>query len=230
MKPRSRASDLPGQRHRSDSSHASRAARGASNADNQPVFKSKRPAAVSWQGTHAWVSAQIVFDSQACDDNGAIFAHDVIVRRSAIRWPTRACCEVEPSKPHSGRLPRSLVGPEKTFVFGTKLLGRFTSIHPDGLSLDRPVLVFVGFQKHAASQPQSRWGCESLCAHSANQTASSPRSPVRIRIASSMPTMKILPSPMRPVLAVFSIDSITWFTWLSAMTSSILTFGTKSTT
>jgi len=33
----------------------------------------------------------------------------------------------------------------------------------------------------------------------AGQTASAPRSPVRIRMASSIVEMKILPSPMRPI-------------------------------
>jgi hypothetical protein len=40
------------------------------------------------------------------------------------------------------------------------------------------------------------------------QIASAPRSPVRMRIACSTSKTKILPSPMRPVRAAFSIASI----------------------
>src|SRR6478752_796927 len=60
------------------------------------------------------------------------------------------------------------------------------------------------------------------------QIASSARSPVRIRTASSTGLTKILPSPMRPVLALFSMASITWWTIWSGTTISSFTFGTKS--
>src|SRR5580704_14188022 len=60
--------------------------------------------------------------------------------------------------------------------------------------------------------------------------ASSPRSPVRMRTASSTGTTKIFPSPMRPVLALFSMASITSLTRLSGTTTSTFTLGTKSTT
>jgi hypothetical protein len=60
--------------------------------------------------------------------------------------------------------------------------------------------------------------------------ASSPRSPVRMRTASSICETKIFPSPIRPVFAVFSMASITWVTSASGTTISILILGTKSTT
>jgi hypothetical protein len=48
-----------------------------------------------------------------------------------------------------------------------------------------------------------------LVAHSDPQIASEPRSPVRMRIACSTSMTKILPSPIRPVRAAFSIASTT---------------------
>ncbi len=58
-------------------------------------------------------------------------------------------------------------------------------------------------------------------------TAASPRSPVRIRIASSMLETKILPSPMRPVCAELRIASTAFSTISSSMMSSSFTFGQK---
>ena len=60
--------------------------------------------------------------------------------------------------------------------------------------------------------------------------ASGPRSPVRIRITSSTGTIKILPSPTRPVAAASQIASIARSTMLSSSTISIFTLGRKSTT
>src|SRR5262245_11128170 len=61
-------------------------------------------------------------------------------------------------------------------------------------------------------------------------TASSPRSPVRIRTTSSTEVTKIFPSPIRPVRADFSIVSTTFDTMSSLTMISSLTFGRKSTT
>ena len=57
----------------------------------------------------------------------------------------------------------------------------------------------------------------------------SPFSITRIRSLYVSET-KIFPSPIRPVLALFSTASRTWWTSPSGTTTSILTFGTKSTT
>src|SRR6185312_5181248 len=62
------------------------------------------------------------------------------------------------------------------------------------------------------------------------QMASSPRSPVRIRITSSTEEMKIFPSPIRPVRAELTIASTARSTILSSQTTSIFTLGRKSTT
>lgn len=64
---------------------------------------------------------------------------------------------------------------------------------------------------------------------SGRQTAASARSPVRIRIASSTGSTKILPSPILPEHATSTITSIARSTASSANTSSILTLGRKST-
>src|SRR6266852_6427905 len=61
------------------------------------------------------------------------------------------------------------------------------------------------------------------------QSAFSPRSSLRIRMASSTRDRNILPSPIFPVLAVFKIVSTTMFTSLSGSTISNLSFGSKST-
>src|SRR3989440_570172 len=61
-------------------------------------------------------------------------------------------------------------------------------------------------------------------------SAGSPRSPVRMRTTSSTLLTKILPSPMRPVLADRSIASKAFGTISSERTTSIFTFGRKSTT
>src|SRR5271168_3767991 len=62
-----------------------------------------------------------------------------------------------------------------------------------------------------------------------HQRAFSPRSSLRIRIASSTFDKNILPSPIFPVLAVFRMVSTTVFTSLSGSTISSLIFGSKST-
>src|SRR3989442_482826 len=59
-------------------------------------------------------------------------------------------------------------------------------------------------------------------------SAVSPRSPVRIRMTSSIGTTKILPSPNFPVLAVFVIASMTESSMPSGMMTSILIFGMNS--
>ena len=51
-----------------------------------------------------------------------------------------------------------------------------------------------------------------------------------MRTASSTGATKIFPSPIRPVLALFSIASMTLPTMESGTTISSFTFGTKSTT
>src|SRR5882724_4633317 len=63
-----------------------------------------------------------------------------------------------------------------------------------------------------------------------SQIASSPFSPVRMRIASSMVLTKILPSPIFPVLAAFARAKTTSLRTASFTTISIMIFGTKSTT
>src|SRR5205809_4461056 len=60
--------------------------------------------------------------------------------------------------------------------------------------------------------------------------ASSPDSPVLIRMASSMLETKILPSPIRPVWAARRIASTAFSTMSSPSTISIFTLGRKSTT
>src|SRR5208283_1397632 len=62
------------------------------------------------------------------------------------------------------------------------------------------------------------------------QMASRPRSPVRMRMTSSTELMKILPSPIRPVRAAFTIASIARSTTESSQTTSIFTLGRRSTT
>src|SRR5947209_13119 len=63
-----------------------------------------------------------------------------------------------------------------------------------------------------------------------HQIASPPRSPVRMRTTSSIGNTKIFPSPMRPVLAAFSIVSTTSATCSSRTMISSFTLGRKSTT
>src|SRR6516164_629068 len=65
--------------------------------------------------------------------------------------------------------------------------------------------------------------------HPGSQTAASPVSSVRIRMALSMALTKTLPSPILPVLAAFTIASTAGFTMLSASTISSLILGRKST-
>src|SRR5262249_50062711 len=60
--------------------------------------------------------------------------------------------------------------------------------------------------------------------------ASSPRSPVRIRITSSTGVIKIFPSPMLPVWAAAIIVSTTISSRWSGMMISILVLGRKSAT
>src|ERR1700730_16082765 len=62
------------------------------------------------------------------------------------------------------------------------------------------------------------------------QTASSPDSPVLIRMASSMFETKIFPSPIRPVWAARWIASTAFSILSSPSTISILTLGRKSPT
>src|SRR5688500_16128567 len=62
------------------------------------------------------------------------------------------------------------------------------------------------------------------------QIASSPRSPVRMRTASSIGSITIFPSPIRPVFAEETIVSTTVSAMWSGVTISILIFGKKSTT
>src|SRR5262245_27506977 len=76
--------------------------------------------------------------------------------------------------------------------------------------------IFLGRPRVGASRPR--------------QLASFPVSPVRMRTASSTFDTKILPSPMRPVLAEAMIASIAFSTMLSPSTSSSFTLGRKSTT
>src|SRR5262249_12710499 len=63
-----------------------------------------------------------------------------------------------------------------------------------------------------------------------DQMASLPRSPVRMRMISSIGRTKIFPSPMRPVLAAFSMASTTSTTCSSRTMISSFTLGRKSTT
>src|SRR5512142_2334278 len=60
--------------------------------------------------------------------------------------------------------------------------------------------------------------------------ASGPVSPVRMRITCSRSCTKILPSPILPVWADFSIASITRSSWSALMAASSLILGRKSTT
>ena len=62
-----------------------------------------------------------------------------------------------------------------------------------------------------------------------DQTAASERSPVRMRMASSTGSTKILPSPILPERAVSMMTSMARSTSSSASTSSPLTLGRKST-
>src|SRR5581483_9495921 len=61
-------------------------------------------------------------------------------------------------------------------------------------------------------------------------SAASPRSPVRIRTASSTVEINILPSPISPVRAASSMISATSSARSSGTTTSILTFGSRLTT
>lgn len=61
------------------------------------------------------------------------------------------------------------------------------------------------------------------------QTALSPFSSVRIRMASVTSETKILPSPILPVLAALMMAAVASFTLVSDTTSSILILGRKST-
>src|SRR5262249_8375502 len=69
-----------------------------------------------------------------------------------------------------------------------------------------------------------------LLDHLGDQMASPPRSPVRMRMISSIGSTKIFPSPIRPVLAAFSMVSTTSTTCSSRTMISSFTFGRKSTT
>src|SRR6185503_241930 len=62
-----------------------------------------------------------------------------------------------------------------------------------------------------------------------NQIASSPSSPVRIRITRSIGTAQILPSPIFPVRALSAMSSRTLSTAAVSTRTSIITFGTNST-
>src|SRR6185369_1118623 len=66
--------------------------------------------------------------------------------------------------------------------------------------------------------------------HQSIYSASTPRSPVRMRTASSTGMTKIFPSPIFPDLAARSMASTTLATWSSSTTTSIFTLGRKSTT
>src|SRR5690606_30138278 len=74
---------------------------------------------------------------------------------------------------------------------------------------------------------QIRWAHGPLVS---SQIASSPVSPVRMRMTSSMGKMKILPSPILPVRAASVITVITCCTLSFGTMISTFTFGTKSTT
>src|SRR5690606_17777918 len=92
------------------------------------------------------------------------------------------------------------------------------------------VVVFDLFQnivgsRHINSLFARRWIVRRYC-----QMASTPDSPVRIRITSSMLETKILPSPMRPVWAALRMASIALSTVSSATMTSTFTLGRKSTT
>src|SRR5262245_24309282 len=65
---------------------------------------------------------------------------------------------------------------------------------------------------------------------SIGQTAASSVSPVRMRTTCSTAVTKILPSPILPVLAALTTASMQRSTSLSLTTTSIFTFGRKSTT
>src|SRR4029079_12237431 len=98
------------------------------------------------------------------------------------------------------------------------------------LEVDRLDLVVLGELENVLwclcchASPSSGPGSAAR-AHRWNQMAALPRSPVRIRMISSMGRTKILPSPMRPVFADFSIVSTTSATCSSRTMISSFTFG-----
>ena len=61
-------------------------------------------------------------------------------------------------------------------------------------------------------------------------SASAPVSPVRMRTTCSSSKTKIFPSPIFPVLALFSMASMAWSRMSSLIAASTFTFGRKSTT